>query len=281
MPNKIDYGRLKNKSKFSVRVASVQAEVLANVVNGYTMDGIVLATNDRVLLKNQAIGTQNGVYIVQAANPPVLADDYELLVGYTCYVTLGTVNNASIWSIITIAALAPQFSNLTNFVSVVTTANIVEGTRAQFFAYRTTSFDMAATNTWYDYPWNVAAVVKKNFTHNNGVNPEQITVLNAGTYKINWRLDSATAAAHQFVTRLLLDGVEIVGSYASGYVTGNNMNHSLTSSILKPITANQILKVQVGTNIAGSDIAYFDDINMPDPTTFVAASITIDKISND
>ena len=54
--------------KALVRVASTGALTLASdVENGDTIDGIVIATGNRVLLKNQASGIENGVYIVKAS----------------------------------------------------------------------------------------------------------------------------------------------------------------------------------------------------------------------
>jgi len=169
---------------------------------------------------------------------------------------------------------SPTFTNLT------TTSNVIEGTRAQFFAYRTTAFDITNTNTWYDYPWNVAATVKQGFTHDHaGANPEQITVSNSGTYLIDIYLSSPQGAAETIWNfRLLDDGVEIPGSW--GFQRAY-YQASISKSIIAKIAAGSILELQVGTHVAGLDIAYLDTATMPDATKFVAASISITKLSND
>lgn len=62
----------------SVRAATTEAETLANdFENGDTIDGVILATGDRILIKNQADGIENGIYIVQASGAPARADDWD------------------------------------------------------------------------------------------------------------------------------------------------------------------------------------------------------------
>jgi hypothetical protein len=43
--------------------------------NGDTVDGVVLATNDRVLLRGQSTDTENGIYVVQATGAGVRSED--------------------------------------------------------------------------------------------------------------------------------------------------------------------------------------------------------------
>lgn len=61
----------------NTRVATTSPGTLASdFENGDTIDGIVLSTGDRILIKNQASGTENGIYIVQATGAPLRASDY-------------------------------------------------------------------------------------------------------------------------------------------------------------------------------------------------------------
>lgn len=64
--------------KASVRVATTTAWTLASDFEDWdTVDGVVLATWDRILIKNQASWVENGIYIVQATGAPVRADDLD------------------------------------------------------------------------------------------------------------------------------------------------------------------------------------------------------------
>lgn len=62
--------------KESVRAATVTAGTLStSFANGQTIDNVTLATNDRILIKNQGTGSENGIYIVQASGAPARASD--------------------------------------------------------------------------------------------------------------------------------------------------------------------------------------------------------------
>lgn len=64
--------------KGKVRVATTVAGTLAtSFANGQTVDTIVLATNDRILIKNQAAPAENGIYIVNASGAPTRAIDMD------------------------------------------------------------------------------------------------------------------------------------------------------------------------------------------------------------
>ena len=87
--------------------ASVKAATTGNVnlnnalENGDTLDGVTLATGNRVLVKNQNTAADNGVYIVQANGAAVRATDYntvgEVDAGDFIFVESGTVNGKTGW----------------------------------------------------------------------------------------------------------------------------------------------------------------------------------------
>jgi len=85
----------------SVVVATTGPGTLAtSFANGQTIDGITLSTGDRILIKDQVSGVENGIYIVQASGAPVRADDWA--VGYAAagafaFVEEGTANADSGW----------------------------------------------------------------------------------------------------------------------------------------------------------------------------------------
>jgi len=86
---------------------SVDAATTANinlstdVENGDTLDGVTLATGNRILVKNQTTKTENGVYVVAASGAPTRAADYnstpEVDAGDFIFVEAGTTNAKTGW----------------------------------------------------------------------------------------------------------------------------------------------------------------------------------------
>lgn len=95
------------KVKPNIRVATVVAGTLAtSFENGDTVDGVVLATNDRILVKNQVAQDDNGIYVVQASGAPVRATDsdtWDELVAAYAFIQEGTANQYSGWRSTTVA----------------------------------------------------------------------------------------------------------------------------------------------------------------------------------
>lgn len=64
--------------KASVRAATTTAGTLASSFeNGDVIDGVTLATGDRILIKNQAAPAENGIYTVNASGAPTRATDMD------------------------------------------------------------------------------------------------------------------------------------------------------------------------------------------------------------
>lgn len=62
--------------KDSVRATTTANGILATAYeNGDTIDGVALATGDRILLKDQTAGAENGIYVVAATGAPSRASD--------------------------------------------------------------------------------------------------------------------------------------------------------------------------------------------------------------
>lgn len=83
--------------KDNVRVASTASVTLSGP--GATIDGVTMATNDRVLLKDQSTGSQNGIYIFNGAAVPMTrspdASTADELEGAVVVVDEGTSAGAS------------------------------------------------------------------------------------------------------------------------------------------------------------------------------------------
>lgn len=85
----------------SVRVATVVAGTSSSDFEaGDTIDGIVLAVGDRILIKDQGAGVENGVFVVRANGAPQRATDYDIGFGAASsymFVQEGTVNADTGW----------------------------------------------------------------------------------------------------------------------------------------------------------------------------------------
>lgn len=87
--------------KASVRIATTAAGTLAtSFANGQTVDGVTLATGDRILIKNQAAPAENGIYVVAASGAPARATDADAwteIPGAFVFVEVGTANADTGW----------------------------------------------------------------------------------------------------------------------------------------------------------------------------------------
>lgn len=85
--------------KDEVRAASTANVTLATP--GTTLDGVTLAANDRVLLKNQTAPAENGIYVWTASGSPLTraldADSSTELNSATVSVMQGTANADTLW----------------------------------------------------------------------------------------------------------------------------------------------------------------------------------------
>lgn len=85
--------------KEAVRAATTANITIATALNnGDSLDGLTLASGDRVLVKDQTAGAENGIYIVGATpvrDYDVSTDDPSF--GYLVYVREGTANAGTLW----------------------------------------------------------------------------------------------------------------------------------------------------------------------------------------
>jgi hypothetical protein len=92
--------------KEAVRVATTATvDLSTNLENGDTLDGVTLATGNRVLVKNQVAGYENGIYTVNETGAPTRATDAnvssEVTAGMFTFVSEGTVNGNTSWVLTT------------------------------------------------------------------------------------------------------------------------------------------------------------------------------------
>jgi hypothetical protein len=103
--------------KASVRAATTADVNFITVINGSTLDGVTLATGDRVLVKNQSTGSENGIYVVKASGAPDRSTDAdtgaELTASFAVFVEEGTVNADSGYVLTTDGAITVGTTALT------------------------------------------------------------------------------------------------------------------------------------------------------------------------
>jgi hypothetical protein len=106
----VDAARAGLDVKQSVRAATTaNINLSSDLENGDAIDGVTLATGDRVLVKNQDTASQNGIYVVQATGAAVRATDFdadaEVTPGAFTFVEEGTANADSGWVLTTNGAI--------------------------------------------------------------------------------------------------------------------------------------------------------------------------------
>lgn len=103
--------------KDKVRAATTAAGTLASSFeNGDAIDGVTLATGDRILIKNQAAPAENGIYTVNASGAPTRATDADSaaeLVNAAVFVSEGSTNADTAWTMTTNAPITLNTTGLT------------------------------------------------------------------------------------------------------------------------------------------------------------------------
>ncbi|CDO34039.1 hypothetical protein [Novosphingobium sp. KN65.2] len=190
--------------KEPVRAATVAAGTLASgFENGDTIDGVVLATGDRILIKDQAAPAENGIYTVNASGAPSRAQDADTgseLVNATVAVSEGTTNADKIFTCTTNASITLGTTALT-FVDYLSSARASHNPQAA-------SYTLALTDAG-------KLVSIENASANNLTVPANASV----AFPIGTRIDVGQYGAGQ--TTLVADtGVTIRSSGGNLKLTG-------------------------------------------------------------
>jgi len=103
--------------KDSVRAATTaDIDLSSALVNGAVVDGVTLATGDRVLVKAQSTASQNGIYVVVASGAASRAvdanADADVTAGMFTFVEEGTANADSGWVLTTNGPITLGSTNL-------------------------------------------------------------------------------------------------------------------------------------------------------------------------
>ncbi len=153
-------------SKISVRAATTANVTIATALNnGDSLDGVTLATGDRVLVKDQTTKKENGIWVVGVS--PARASDAdaagELSGGVSVYVEEGTRNKRRIFTVLTPGSITPgttehEWGQLQGrdfgLVEALPTSEAVKGDRCSYIADKTNG---VVWNLVYDgegeFPW--------------------------------------------------------------------------------------------------------------------------------
>lgn len=186
--------------KPSVRAATTSTGTMAtSFASGSVVDGVTLATGDRILVKNQSTASENGIYVVQSSGGPIRASDAdgagELVANATVLVNEGTVNGDTAWTCttngsITVGSTATTWAQFGGGGSY-TAGNGLALAASQFSVSAGTGITVGAS-----VGIDTSVVVRKysanvgdgtstsiTVTHNLNTRDVQVTLYNATTYE--------------------------------------------------------------------------------------------------
>jgi len=122
--------------KASVRAATTVAGTLAtSFANGQVIDGVTLVTGDRILIKDQATGSENGIYTVNATGAPTRGTDAdtaaEITSSFAVFVEEGTANADSGYTLtnngtVTVGTTALVFTQFTGLGQITAGAGLTK-----------------------------------------------------------------------------------------------------------------------------------------------------------
>jgi hypothetical protein len=230
--------------KAAVRAATLVAGTLAtSFENGDIIDGVTIATNDRILIKNQASAIENGIYTVNASGAPTRATDYdaagEANAGTFTTVTEGGQNNTQ-WVQILTGTPAPgtdalNFSrlNISAAVTSIQSPNTAHGTGGTLIG----AVKLDSTDIYYS-GYSAPTLFTK-------INSKQDTIIGAATTITSANLTANRALASNAGGKVVVSGTT---STQLGYLAG------ATSNIQTQINGKQNAITGGATTIASADL---------------------------
>jgi hypothetical protein len=215
--------------KESVRVATTASGTLASAFdNGSTVDGITLATGNRIFLKNQSTASENGIYTVNSSGVPARATDFdassEVSGGVFTFVEEGTTNADSGWVCTNDGTVTIGSTSLT-FAQFSGAGQLTAGT------------GMTKTGNTLDVVAGNGITANANNIAINTTWAGQSAITTLGTIASGaWQGDTVTAGYG--------------GTGISSYTAGDLMYASGTTAIskLNKGTAGQVLKMNSGAS---------------------------------
>lgn len=198
--------------KASVRVATTGPITIAtDLENGDVIDGVALVTGNRVLVKNQTNGSQNGIYVVKETGAPDRSTDAdsatEVTSNFAVFVEEGSANSDSGYTLtndgaVTIGTTALVFTQFTGLGQITAgdgltktgnTLNVVAGTGITVTS-DAVSIDTTVVARKFSTAVGNGAATSFVLTHNFNTRDVTVTVYDAATYA-----EVFTDAAHSTV----------------------------------------------------------------------------------
>lgn len=238
--------------KQSVLVATTAAIALTDL---QTIDGVVLAAGDRVLVKNQAQPKDNGIYVV-AASVWVRAADadtaIEVTPGLFVSVEKGTANADSIWQLVTDAPITLGATSLL-WEMVSGKAGITAGTYRQVTVDqrgRVTGGTNPTTRAGYGLADAAASGANSDITELNAV-------VNGSVFRKNLVVDGscrlAQLAAKNISAIAQYGAVDMFAAWASGTAVSAG---TISQSAVAPIGTEGYSLHFSGVTVTGAGVIY-------------------------
>ena len=272
--------------KNSVRAATTTNGALATAYeNGDTIDGVVLATGNRILIKNQSTATENGIYTVNSSGAPTRATDFDagadLIANSVVMVQEGTVNADTAWQCTTNETITIGSTSLT-FAQFGAGGSSPLTTKGDLFGYDTVNarIPIGANGTklvadsaqGLGLKWSRESVVTKTTTATLTTIEEGVILAQPGTTAFTITLPAAAGntGLHYKIKHTSVEGavvtidgnssetingnltvqLEYFGTEWELYCDGNNWYGSYNPNIFR----NEVMNIQFDDFISGTEI---------------------------
>jgi len=271
--------------KQAVRVASTAAGSLSTAfASGSVVDGVALSVGDRVLIKNQTNGSENGIYTVNATGAPTRANDADasadVTAGLTAFVSEGTTNGNSSWSLttddtITLGTTALVFTQVAGGSLYSAGAGLTLNGSAFDVVAADTSLTVNADSVQVRV--NDASLEVSNGLRVKQGTAGQVYIANASGVLTPTTLSGDVSSVSGTGSVTLATGIVRASNYVvrdtpSGLVNGTNTSYTLTNT---PVTGTE----QVFLNGLLQEPGAGNDYTISSGTiTFLTAPVTGDKI---
>lgn len=278
--------------KDSVRLATTSTDADISLSGSATIDSVSVVNGDRVLVKNQTLPSDNGIYIVSTSGPWSRASDFNssssVTPGSFVFVEQGTVNDNSGWVLTNNGSITVGTTGLT-FTQFSGAGSIIQGTgisitgntiSASFFSPQTVGFQLTGGTTT-----TKTLTVNKNLTL-DGTDEKTLTVNNSltlsgtdnKTLTVNASLtfsgvDSKTLTLNNSLTFTGTDSSSVnFGAGGTVAYTSNNLGVFASTSSAQ---IGGIINDKTGTGF----LVFSTSPSLTTPSLGIATASSINKVS--